>query len=310
MSTQRAFEMASDQRTHLRDAAQVAGVTLPEIVLPAEHTLDADGLALHYLDWGTPGLRPVVFLHGGSLTAHTWDLVCLALRTQFHCLAPDLRGHGDSGWSPDADYRLESHSADVARLVDTRGLRDFVLVGMSLGGLVSLVYAAAHVEQLAALVLVDVGPEIRSPGSRRIAEFVSASVELESVEAFVQRAIAFNPRRRPDLLRRSLLHNLRQTPSGSWTWKYDQRLHSEATRRAGAQRRANLWSDVSKITCPTLVVRGGQSDVFFEEDADKLSRTLARGSHVTIEGAGHTVQGDQPARLVEELGRFLAAVIA
>jgi esterase len=297
----------SEMARHLREAADLAGLPLPEIVLPIERELLANGLRLHYLDWGTAGRQPILFLHGGSLTARTWDLVCLGLRRDYHCLALNLRGHGDSDWSPEADYSLEAHRGDLEALVDHLGLERFVLVGMSLGGAVSLTYAGKHAGKLAALVLVDVGPETREAGRRQIAEFVSGPRELDSIEQFVERAVAFNPLRRPELLRRSLLHNLRETPDGKWTWKYDPRRMNSATAEDRDRRRRELWAEVPKITCPALVVRGGNSENFLDEDAEKLAGALPRGSWVRIEGAGHTVQGDQPRALVEALRRFLGS---
>ena len=297
----------SEMARHLREAADLAELPLPEVVLPGEHELVANGLRLHYLDWGTAGRQPILFLHGGSLTARTWDLVCLALRRDYHCLALNLRGHGDSDWSPAADYSLEAQRGDVEALVDRLGLERFVLVGMSLGGSVSLTYAGKHASRLAALVLVDVGPETREAGRRRIAEFVSGPRELDSIEQFVERAVAFNPLRRPELLRRSLIHNLRQTPDGKWTWKYDPRRMSSATAEDRDRRRRELWAEVPKITCPALVVRGGKSENFLDEDAEKLAAALPCGSWVRIDGAGHTVQGDRPKALVEALRRFLGS---
>src|SRR4051794_31152425 len=95
---------------HLRLAVRIAGLEVDELVLPTEHDVVVGGLRLHYLDWGSARRPPLLFLHGGCLTAHTWDLVCLALRKQFHCLALDLRGHGDSEWSPTVDYGPDAHS--------------------------------------------------------------------------------------------------------------------------------------------------------------------------------------------------------
>ena len=95
--------------SHLRAAIDVAGGDVDKVVLPADHDLVVDGLRLHYLDWGRNGRPPLLFLHGGGLTAHTWDLVCLALRANFHCLALDQRGHGDSEWSPVLDYGPDAH---------------------------------------------------------------------------------------------------------------------------------------------------------------------------------------------------------
>lgn len=300
---------ATERRQHLVEGAARAGLQLEEVVLPNGHRLQANGLNFHYLDWGSPNLTPVLFLHGGGLNAHTWDLCCLALRRRYHCLALDQRGHGDTDWSPDGDYSLEAHRADVEAVVERLGLNRFFLVGMSMGGGAALAFAGRQTEQLAGLVLVDIGPDTRDAGRRRISEFVSGPREMDSIEAFVDRALSFNPRRRPELLRRSLLHNLRQTPNGKWTWKYDHRRYAAMTPAAREQRRAALWAAVPNVTCPTLVVRGAQSDVFHDEDAERLVAALPRGNWVRIEGAGHTVQGDQPKALVEALVPFFESAI-
>lgn len=144
-------------------------------------------------------------------------------------------------------------------------------------------------------------------GSRRIAEFIAAPAEFESVDAAVERALAFNPRRDPRLLKRSLLHNLRRLPNGTFTWKHDRRHRGKIDFEEWARRRLALWDEIPKITCPTLVVRGARCDVFHDEDAAKLAAALPRGEWVKIEHAGHTVQGDNPRALVAELERFLAA---
>src|SRR5438093_4893079 len=183
-------------------------------------------MRFHYLDWGTRGQPPVLFLHGGGLNVHTWDLVCAALRLERHCLALDQRGHGESEWYPEIDYATESHAADLDAFVDRLGPDAFVLVGMTLGGANALAWAGTHSRRLAALVLVDVGPEVRQAGSRKIAAFTSEATPLDSVEDFVTRALAFNPRRDATLLRRSLLHNLRPMPDGN-------RLSESAHRHRG-----------------------------------------------------------------------------
>jgi pimeloyl-ACP methyl ester carboxylesterase len=144
--------------------------------------------------------------------------------------------------------------------------------------------AIAHPERLTNLVIIDAGPEMRRPGSSRIRDFVNDSEHLVSVEAIIERALKFNPRRDPTILRRSLMHNLRQQPDGRWKWKYDRRRFQRLDHEA----------------------RGGESDVFHEEDAERLVARLPNGRHVTIPRAGHTVQGDNPKDLVAELRRFLA----
>jgi pimeloyl-ACP methyl ester carboxylesterase len=299
------FLASPDYLEHLRDASAIAGLTLPALIVPDEHQVVLGRMRFRYLDWGTAGKKPLLFLHGGGLTAHTWDLVCLSLREDYRCLALDLRGHGDSEWSPEMDYGIEAHSRDVEALVDHLGLDGLGLVGMSLGGLTAIAYAGRQSARLSALVIVDSGPEGREEGARRIQEFVAAPAEFDSIDEVIERALSFNPRRDPKLLRRSLQHNLRHMPNGKLTWKHDRRHRAKFDAEEWARRRQGLWDEVARITCPTLVVRGGRSDVFHDEDAEKLAKALPRGSWVRVEDAGHTVQGDNPRGLVAELRRFL-----
>lgn len=298
-------------REHLKLSSATAGITLPDLELPDSHHVILRGMRFHYLDWGTRGRPPMLFLHGGGLNVHTWDLVCAALKPERHCLALDQRGHGDSEWSPVMDYATESHAEDLDAFVSHRGLDRFVLVGMSLGGANALAWAGRHSDRLAALVLVDVGPEVRQAGVRKIAAFTSEATPLDSVDDFIAKALAFNPRRDATLLRRSLLHNLRRMPDGKWMWKYDQRHRGRTMDPAAAARRRELlWSAVSKVSCPTLVVRGAESDVFHDEDAERLAGALPDGRWVKIANAGHTVQGDNPAGLLVALRQFLGDVAA
>jgi esterase len=300
----------SELREHLTRAAAKAGLSFPELVLPDVHDVVLRRMRFHYLDWGTAGRPPIVFLHGGGLNAHTWDLVCLGLRRDRHCFALDQRGHGESEWSPVMDYGTESHVGDLEAFVDHLGLDRFVLVGMSLGGANALAWAGRHSEKLAGLVLVDVGPEVRTAGAQKIAAFTSNQKPMESLDEVIERAMAFNPRRDRELLRLSLRHNLRQTPKGQWMWKYDQRHRGTVDPGAAERRRDLLWSAVTTVKCPTLVVRGAQSDVFHDEDAERLAGALGRGRWVRVENAGHTVQGDNPAGLLTELHAFLGEVDA
>ena len=299
---------ADEFRAHLELSAAVAGVQLPDLDLPEEHHVLLRRMRFHYLDWGTAGLPPIVFLHGGGLNAHTWDLVCASLRRERHCLALDQRGHGESEWSPEMDYSTESQVGDLDAFVERLGLQRFVLVGMSLGGVNALAWAGKHSARLAGLVVVDVGPEVRTEGVRKIQAFTSDAKPLDSLEEFIDRAMAFNPRRNRELLRRSLLHNLRRMPDGRFMWKYDQRHRGKVDPAAYERRRELLWSAVDGIACPTLVVRGAQSDVFHDEDAERLASRLKHGRWIRIEGAGHTVQGDNPAGLLVALRDFLGGV--
>jgi esterase len=270
--------------------------------------LVVEGFRLHFLDWGGEG-PALLLLHGGALTAHTWDPVCAALRDRFRCVALDQRGHGDSEWSPELDYGIDAHVRDVAGLVDRLKLDQPIVVGQSLGAVNGLAFAARHPERVRALAMIDAGPWIQSAGAGRIADFVLEPAELPSVEDFVERAQRFNPRRDPALLRRTLLDNLRPLPNGAWTWKYDRRHLSRERFEAFAAELSKLESLLPHVRCPTLVVRGEESDVFTAADAERLARSLPHGRAVTVAGAGHTVQGDNPLELAGRLAEFAAPAL-
>src|SRR5437588_5243765 len=139
---------------------------------------------------------------------------------------------------------------------------------------------------------------MRRPGSSRIRDFVTQVQETVTVEARVEKALEFNPRRDPKILRRSLMHNLRQQPDGTWRWKYDTQRFKALDQEVHRAERAKLADGLARIACPTLIVRGGESDVFHEEDGIRLAQRLPDGKFVTVPRAGHTVQGDNPKDLV------------
>ncbi|MBI2962120.1 MAG: alpha/beta hydrolase [Deltaproteobacteria bacterium] len=295
-----------EEREHLRLAVELSKTPVAEIALPERRHAVVGGFRLHYLDWGVAGRPPILFLHGGALNAHTWDVVCLALRADYHCFALDQRGHGDSEWSPVMDYDPEAHCRDIAGLADQLGLERFLLVGQSMGALNAFTYACEHGERLRGLVLIDAGPNVRAGGARRIGEFVGATAEIDSIEEAMAKALEFNPLRDPRLLRRGLLYNYRRLPSGKWARKHDMRHWVGVDIAERAARHRERWGQSARVTCPALVVRGALSDVFHDEDAENFVRALPNARWTRIEGAGHTVQGDNPRGLCEALRAFFA----
>ena len=287
----------------LRQAVEIAGLDARKIVLPQDHQVIIGAMRFHHLDWGGNG-HPIVFLHGGGLNAHTWDVVALMLHERYRCIALDQRGHGDSEWSPAIDYGVDTQVQDLEGFVDSLKLENPVLVGQSMGGLNAMAYAVRHSERLKGLVVVDVGPEIDAAGAQRIREFASTP-ELGSPKEFLERAIKFNPVRDPAVLRRSLFYNLRQLPSGKFALKHDQRRASEEAWRISTAQRERLSSAVTKIGCPTLIVRGALSDVLSERAAEQFARSLPRARWAQVEKAGHNVQGDNPRGLLDTLLPFL-----
>ncbi len=298
---------------HLELAAAVAGLQPIDVLLPEHFTVATNGLRFHLVDWGNPDKPTILFLHGVGLTARTWDLVCLRLRQDYHCLALDQRGHGDTEWSTDGEYGTESLSTDVRALVEHLGLDAFFLVGHSMGGMVALSYAEACADKLRALVLVDSAPGERNPPPpstpaqqpNRVFDFMAGPSELSSVDEFVERAMAFNPARDRRLLRRSLLHNLRQLPDGRWTWKYDRARILGRDRSTMAASRRALWDALDAVTCPTLLLRGARSESLSDAVAAEFTAALPDGRWQVVPDAGHTIQGDNPGGLLAALQPFL-----
>jgi esterase len=300
--------MSTDALAALREASEICGLQVDEVILPVDKDIVVDRLRLHYLDWGGRGRSPLLFLHGGRLTAHTWDLVCLALRGENHCLALDQRGHGDSEWSPSLDYGPEAHARDIDAWIDHLGAVEPVLIGHSLGGLHAMTYATRAARRIAGVVLIDVGPGVQAAGARRIIDFGANDPSPASLDEFVQRAVAFNPRRDPRLLRRSLLHSLRRLPDGRWTWKYDHRRLGPDYYASTQASIEQLRESVGSVSCPVLVVRGAESDVYSDTEAAAFASALPDGRWVKVESAGHNVQGDNPLGLVQVLAPFLREI--
>jgi pimeloyl-ACP methyl ester carboxylesterase len=292
----------TDELEMFRTVLEIAALYPEAITLPDDHQMIVGSMRLHYLDWGGAG-APILFLHGGGLTAHTWDCVAVMLRERYRCIALDQRGHGDSEWSPVVDYRIADHLRDIEGFVDALGLERPILVGQSMGGLNSIAYATRRSDRMRAMVIVDVAPEISASGGERIRDF-AATPELDSPQAFLERAVKFNPLRDPVVLRRSLHYNLRQTPAGKWVFKHDQRRRSDDVIHSFTADRTRFASEVSKIKCPTLVVRGALSDVLTDAAAEKFARSLPDGRLVRVEKSGHNVQGDNPRALLDAMRAF------
>ena len=269
-----------------------------------DRTATIGDLSLHYLDWGTAGLPPLVCLHGITQTAHSWDEVAPALARTHHVRALDQRGHGDSTWAPDGDYRIATQNHDIEDFLRAIDAAPAVLVALSMGGLVAMTLAARAPDLVRALVVVDIAPEVQRRGVDNIRNFVAATDALDHFEDFVTRAHAFNPRRTLDNIRERLHHNLQQLPNGRWTWKYDPALRNPTRVGEGM---GDLWQQVGAIRCPVLIVRGGESDILTPEVAARFGGIV--GAEVrTVPGAGHSVMGDNPAGFLAAVEPFLAAL--
>jgi pimeloyl-ACP methyl ester carboxylesterase len=279
---------------------------MPEI--PLTRTRTVNGLHVRFLEWGAYHERTLVLLHGGGQSAWTWQRVAAALAPRYRLIAPDLRGHGDTAWSPDGVYSLERFRDDLHGLVRTLKLGRFVLVGMSLGGMTALAYAGAHGATLDGLVVVDIAPEVERAGRERLLAFLKPGQSFGSLDEVVEHAHAFNPRRSKEVLRQTLPRNLRRGPDGSFRWKWDPACFNFTERGEWEGQLAALWEAAAHVPCPALVVHGEASDVLSRDAGERLAQTAPRGEFVTIVGAGHSVQGDNPHSLSDALTRFLDSI--
>ena len=274
-------------------------------VQPKDKTATANGHTLHYLDWGTAGQPVMLLAHGLRGHAHSWDDVAAAFCADYQALALDQRGRGDSDWAKDGDYTTAAYVADLAGFVQALNLDNFILVGHSMGGRNAMAYAGRYPEKLAKLVIVDVGPTLDSRGSQRIAE------EIKSVpEEFDDFAAAFaymNGQNRfasPEVMRRRVRYATRELPNGKVGWKYDS-LIREQRRNGTVPPAEDLWPALPNIACPSLIVRGAETDLLSSETAARMLETLPNPALVEIPRAGHMVFEDNPADFIAALRDFL-----
>ena len=296
--------MTEDYGLPLLEAARRTGVTVVPGGEPQDREVEANGLRLHYLDWGGDDLPLLLCIHGYAQNAHSWDFTALALRDRYRVLALDLRGHGDSQWAPDGDYTQPGYLGDLEPFIDAVAPGPLVVVGLSLGGSLAYSYAAAHPDRVRTLVVVDTGPETTGPGRGRIRRFVRQPDVLDSFEAFVARTRRYNSRRPEWQVRGSLRHNLRRLPDGRWTWKYDPALRGR--RRPGPPQDPSVrWATWAQVRCPTLLVRGASSDLLDPGVAQRMADMLSNVRLVEVPNAGHLVPGDNPLGFEEALTAFL-----
>jgi pimeloyl-ACP methyl ester carboxylesterase len=267
-----------------------------------DRTVTLNGLRFHYLDWGNQGAQPLVLLHGLSSHAHSWDRFATAMRQDFHILALDQRGHGESDWAD--DYSPDRRAEDVDAFVRELGLEQIALVGLSMGGRAAFNYTALYPGTVERLVIVDIGPEAPASGMARIQRGLAQQDVFDDPEEAFRQARAANPRPSDEDLRHRISHGLMQRPDGRWTFRFDPALRSRDN-PITRQDPAVGWSRLPTITCPTLLIRGEASDVLSVETAERMVREMPNCTLVTVKDSGHSVPLDNPAGFLEAARPFL-----
>lgn len=302
--------MATEQGLSLHRAAEYSGITIADPREPVSKRIEA-GVNLHYLDWGSEDKPWLLCLHGAAQNAHMWDFTALAFCQRYHIIAIDQRGHGDSDWAPNAEYDRAAYVRDLEQTVNTLGIETFVLMGLSMGASNSVSYTAAHPDRVSALVVVDNGPEPSGDGERGANAFVTQKDVLDTFDEFVERVVEYSPFRPEWQIRSSLHHSLYQRPDGRWTWKYDPVLR-DSTRRAQREEQkpdpASRWELWERIQCPTLIVRGGNSNVLSRDVAERMVERNGNSRLVEVPNAGHRVPGDNPVAFEGAISEFFGSL--
>jgi pimeloyl-ACP methyl ester carboxylesterase len=276
--------------------------------LPRSQFVDRDGIRLHHLDWGTHGRHPIILVHGSRLHAHVWSDFSRRLSDRFHIIAVDQRGHGDSGWGAQDGYQLEDLYRDLRAVIQARGFARYTLIGHSLGGRVSMLYAHRHQAELDRLILVDITPGRASAalaGAAAPSSEAPQRRDFDTPDGAVAYIAQLMPRAPVHLVEESVRHGIRLADNGRYTWKYDPALLRR--RRGHAPGDLDLWSLMKSVSTPTLLQYGSHSDVVTPELAQRLVQTMPSCKVERVENAGHGLFTDQPDAFAVSVERFLGA---
>jgi len=263
-----------------------------------EATELSDGRRISSLVWGREPAE-VVLIHGGAQNAHTWDTVALAL--DHPLVAPDLPGHGHSDSpAPGVGTAPAANADDLAIVIEQHAPDASVIVGMSLGGLTSIVLASVRPDLVRRLVLVDITPGVTGEKAKAIHDFVRGPATFPSFVELLARTMEFNPTRSESSLRRGILHNATQLEDGGWVWRHRRDdiavMGDDDTPRADP---ALLWDDLQTFAGPITLVRGMRpQSVVDDDDVAELLRRRPDATVIEVD-AGHSVQGDAPLELAE-----------
>jgi len=263
--------------------------------------IEAGGVRLHYLDYGTTGRTPLLCLHGGAVNAHWFDFVAPGFTANYHVRALDQRGHGDSAWAQPPDYGYDRYAADVAEIVEKLDLRDFVMMGHSMGGLVSLVYAANYPGRVKKIVIVD-STLVATPDRVSVLHQVGGR---EGKRYATQRDFMDNFRVRPagttaapEILRYLAERSGRQGPDGLWRHKFDRNVYSKRVL-------LDIPPHWNRIGVPALLVKGGRSDRITPAIVADAKSRCPHLDLVEVPDADHHVTLDNPSGFVDAVNAWL-----
>lgn len=264
--------------------------------------VQAGGVRLHYLDYGTQGRPPMLCVHGSAAHAHWFDFIAPGFTADYHVRSVDLRGHGDSEWVEPPSYLYKDYAADLHTAIEQLDLRDFVLIGHSMGGAVSLLYAATYPGRVKSLIVVDstvnLSPDriaqMRDVGSRPGSSYATQEELMSRYKLRPGDALAT-----PEIVRHVASYSARQTEDGTWKLKFDRSVY--ATREV-SDGRPN-WN---KIKIPSLLVKGDRSARLVPDVVADVQARCPQAELVEVTDSDHHVTLDNPKMFVDVVKPFLA----
>jgi pimeloyl-ACP methyl ester carboxylesterase len=285
---------------------------------PTSHIYFSERLRLHYVDWGNPTAPPMLMIHGGRDHCRNWDWVAEAFREEYHIIAPDLRGHGDSQWMIGGSYNTLDYVYDIAQLLHQTRLTPVTILAHSMGGSIALLYAGIYPENVKKLVSIEglgpspqmlerrqqenVGQRLRGwiDGMRRSAGRTPR--RYASLEDAFQRMRDENPHLSEAQARHLTIHGSNQNEDGTYSWKFDNYVRANAPLHLPYAEVEQLHSN---ITCPTLLMVGAESWAS-DPAADGRAARFHNARVVRVPNAGHWVHHDQLDVFLTEVRGFLA----
>ena len=301
----------TDEFASLLESAADLGVGHAPRVRYVSRNVVINHLRLHLLEWGEPDAPPLLLLHGGNQSAHSWDLVSLHLADRYHIYALDQRGHGDSEWARDAEYAPDQMARDALALIAQEGVAAPIVVGHSMGGMVTMRLTALEPTLPRAVGLVDVGPEVSQRGAETIRNFVVRNTEFDQLDQFIDRVVAYDPFRSREHIERTARYNLVRRSDGRYVSKSDRLLHDPEFRqraRPDSERR-DVAQGFHAFAGPTLLIRGERSNILEAEAAKRFVAGLPNARLVEVSDCGHNVHSQNTPGFLEALTPWLAASV-
>ena len=262
----------------------------------------------HYLEWGAPDAQPILLLHGGHQSAHSWDLVSLHLAQKYRIIALDQRGHGDSEWARNGDYSNLTMAQDAQAFVAAIGLQRPIIMGHSMGGRNTLLMTRMNPEYPGALVIVDVGPETMEAGRKTISSFVKRNEIFDDLEHFIRNVREYDPYRSREHIERTVKYNMLERADGKYISKCDYRRWRGEIEVHDENRDAISLGDLASFKMPALVVRGANSNILADDAAERFRDALPKGNLVTVPDCGHNVHSQNTLGFIDAVGKFLSSL--